>query len=132
MYGKTVNSRTFQERAANHSTKGSRRGFELLDHGDNVLTVLKPEEFRENLVRRLQQIDALLAPMHKKDLRRQALGQEKFGLQNQINELRPKMKGGKHARHHFISVARERLPKALYNAIMDEACNRARAAEPVK
>lgn len=128
MYGKTLNSQTFLERSANHSTKGSRRGFELLDHGENALAVLTPEEQRQNLVRRVQQIELLLQSMGKKDLRREVLGKEKQGLQNQIHELRPKLKGDKDVGGHFICVARERLPKALYNAIMDEASDRARKA----
>jgi hypothetical protein len=127
MYSKTVNGHTFLARAANHSTKGSRRGFELLDHGENAAAVLTPEEQRHSLVRRVQQIDLQLQSMGKKDLRRPALGKEKHALQNRINELRPKLKGGKEAGDHFVSVARERLPKALFHAIMNEASRRAAA-----
>jgi hypothetical protein len=128
MYQKTLKSQTFMQRVASHSTKGSRRGFGLLDHGESPLSVLKPEDQRENLVRRVQQIDLLLMSMSKKDLRRPALVKEKCSLQNQINEIRPKLKGSKETAGHFISVARERLPKALYQAIMDEASRRASAA----
>lgn len=125
MYGKTLNSQTFMDRSANHSTKGSRRGFELLGHGDNALDVLKPEELRENLVRRKQQIELLILPMRKSDVRRIELCKEKTSIDDHIHALRPKLKGHKEAAGHFISVAKERLPKALYQAIMDEACKRA-------
>jgi hypothetical protein len=127
MYGKTLNSHTFLQRAANHSTKGSRRGFDLLEHGENAAAVLTPEEQRQNLVRRVQQIELQLQSMGKKDLRRATLGQEKHLIQLQINQLRPKLKGGKEAGDHFVSVARERLPKAVFNAIMNEASRRAEA-----
>lgn len=126
MYKKTASADQFFSREAMHSTKGSRRGYDLLNQGESVLAVLTPEEQRASLVAQLHTIDLQLLSMGPKDLRRKELGRKKHALQNQITELRPKLHGPRETINHFISVARERLPKALYNAIMTEATERAR------
>ena len=129
MYKKTASADQFFHREAMHSTKGSRRGYDLLGHGVNVLAVLSPAEQRDSLKAQMQTIELQLLSMGPKDPRRSDLGKRKLALQNQMHELRPKLKGGQEVRDHFISVARERLPKALYNAIMDEASARWRRGE---
>ena len=125
MYKRTMSSQQFFAREAMHSTEGSRRGYSLLDHGENPVGVLTPEEQRDSLIAKIKALETQIIALPKGDPMRRALGQTKFQLQAKVHEIRPKLKGGRTTADHFISVARERLSFALYNAIMTEASRRA-------
>jgi len=127
MYKATTESLHYFDRAANHSTKGSRRGYELLGAGANVATDLKPEERRASLVARWKQLHDTIQKLPKKHPDRIAIGKEMHDLQNEMRTIRHKLRGDRTVVGHFISVARERLPRAVYNAIMTEANDRARS-----
>lgn len=51
-YGRTVNSHTFMSRSANHSTKGSRRGFVDVETGVDPSSLLTPAQQRDSLKRK--------------------------------------------------------------------------------
>lgn len=125
MYKATASGQQFFAREAMHSTKGSRRGFDLLDQGVNPASVLTPEQKRASLVARWKAMQEELLKWPKGSSEREELGKQMCFVQNEIHSIRPKLRLGAEARDHFISVAKERLPKALYSAIMDEAATRA-------
>jgi hypothetical protein len=127
MYKATTLNEQFLTRTSMHSTKGSRRGFDLLNHGDSVLSVLTPEEQRASLVAAAHCLERELLQLPKGDPMRVSLGRQKHVLENRINSIRAKRRGSTHTLDYFIQVARKRLPKALYNAIMDEASELARS-----
>lgn len=121
MYKATASGQQFFAREAMHSTKGSRRGFDLLDHGANPASVLSIEEQRDSLRARLRAVESELQKYGKKTDERAELGKQKNLIQNEIHALRPKIKGSREIRDYFIDAARRRLPKAVYMAIMDDA-----------
>lgn len=128
MYKATLNGHTFISRTANHSTKGSRRGFALDAGGENPVEALKPWERRESIVRRVQSIDLQLMSMGKRDPRREALGQEKYALQNQLRELPKRWTAVPSYESMFVTVAKERLPSHIFKEIYNRANERARRA----
>jgi len=121
MYKATASGQQFFAREAMHSTKGSRRGFDLLDHGVNPASVLTVEQQRDNLRARLRAVEAEMLKYGKNTVQRAELGQQKQFIQNEIHAIRPKLRGSREVRDYFIDAARKRLPKALYMAIMDDA-----------
>ena len=88
---------------------------------------LSPAEQRENLVRVRKQLDIQLAAEPKKSERRKEIGLQMQEINRAINELRPKMKGGREVRDHFIDAARSLLTRHQYQMIMDEASRRCKA-----
>lgn len=123
MYKATASSAAFFPRVADHSTKGSRRGYDLLGHGENVLDVMSDEDRRVSLVVRVKAVMDELTRLPKKHPRRVALGQEQAELQAAIRAIRPASKAPG-APYHFVDVCRERLPKGQFEALMSEAVRR--------
>jgi len=127
MYKATASGQQFLAREAMHSTKGSRRGFDLLDHGANPASVLSLEEQRASMVASVKALTQRLSGITDKQARA-TIGQQLYELNTAINALRPKMKGSPNVASFFIEVAKERLSKAVYQSLMDEAADRERAA----
>jgi hypothetical protein len=116
------NSEQFQTRSGNHSTKGSRKGFDLLGGGEDPTKVLTIEERRDSLKLRMLSIEYLMGSTADKGLRKK-LGAEKFELQQQMSALRVKRKSEKPESipGAFIDICRERMSKHQFRCIMDEA-----------
>lgn len=126
MYKRTASSDQFFHREAMHSTKGSRRGYDLLDHGVNAIEELTDEEKRASLVAVWKNLHARICALPKNDPIRKELGMQQLDVQNRINAIRPKLKAPG-AKEHFIDVVRERVTKAQFDAWMNEAAARAAA-----
>ena len=123
MYKSTASGQQFLAREAMHSTKGSRRGFDLLDHGANPAAVLTPEEQRASMVASVKALRARLDRITDKQARA-TIGQQLHELNTAINALRPKRKNSPDVANFFIAICKERMPKAQYKAFMDEACRK--------
>lgn len=121
MYGKTADQTAFRERTASHSTKGSRRGFDLLDQGENAAAVLTRDQQRSVLVQRVHWISAQMQGLKPRDPQRVALGQMMLRTQLEISELRPKIKGPQNIEGFFVDVCRERLSAFQFKTLMNEA-----------
>lgn len=130
MYSATAKSEQLLTRSGSESTKGSRRGFDLLDHGAPVTSVLTIERRRASLVLQLKAIETRMAAL-RGGKERDALIAQKMNLQAQISEIRSKLKGPKTTPDHFVEICRERMTKAEFKILMHEASIRARAAEQV-
>lgn len=126
MYKATASSQQFFNREAMHSTKGSRKGFDLLDHGESPIDQLTPEQKRQNLVAQWKSLNDKIVLMRKNDPERIIIGRQMQSLQIQINKIRPKMQGTQLVGGYFIEVAKRKLSKAMYQIIMDEASELAR------
>ncbi|MCA3000364.1 MAG: hypothetical protein ING75_17385 [Rhodocyclaceae bacterium] len=119
----------FLSRTALFSTHASGRGVNLLGWGGNE--ALTPEQQRDSLLARVNQITALFAnngvrKMNKFDAKR--LGREKHELQMQINAIRPKTKTPGIERH-VMDILREEMPKAQWDILMTRARSRLQAQE---
>lgn len=124
MYKATASGQQFFAREAMHSTKGSRRGFDLLEHGCNVLDVLTDEQRRENLVKRVQGIQKTIAETPKtlqNAAFRQGLILEQTELNAQIHEIRAKRKGKRDIGEYFITACKARFSKPILNLLWEEA-----------
>lgn len=128
MYKATQSAQQFFAREAMHSTKGSRRGFDLLNHGENPADFLTPEQRRANLVARSQAVQVELLKWPKKSPERIELGHQLQFINNEIHSMRAKRQGSTEVRDYFIEVARRDLPRATYMRIMAEASQLARSA----
>jgi|SRR6478752_2777222 len=128
MYGKTVNSQTFMERSANHSTKGSRRGFVDVETGINAADVLTPAQKRDNLKRRHEALCEQRKKVKqlysgKEEYKR--LGLEIQDVQNQMNALN--LEHSSMARssvgfdYLFVQCAKSMLTTSEYARIADAA-----------
>lgn len=125
MYKATQSSQQFFAREAMHSTKGSRRGFDLLDQGENPVEVLNPEQRRASLVAHWKALQEQLLSFPKKHPKRIELGLQMQVVQAEISAIRPKLRLNPSVKDHFIEVARDLLSNAQYRAIMNEAASRA-------
>lgn len=128
MYSATAKAAQFLTRSGSESTKGSRRGFDLLDHGDPVTSVLTMEQRRQNLVLQLKAIETRLGEV-KPGRERTHLIAQKMDLEVQIREIRAKLKGPKTIPAHFIELCRERMNPLQFKMLMDAANDRARKSE---
>lgn len=131
MYGATVKSHTYMDRVANHSTKGSRRGFVDVATGIDPSDLLTLAQRRDNLKRRHA---ALYAKREKaknsragKDLYA-ALGKEMFAVQQELSEVNAQMSkplSGAGFDYHFAACARAMLVPSEYERIAEAARRRA-------
>lgn len=123
----------FYTRSGSESTKGSRKGFGLLGGGEDVLAHLAPEEKRASLVQKFKALQIELVEVKKgRDKRRlQQIISEITTTQEAISAIRPKRVSSdpQAIANLFIDVCREMMTKPQFNAIMDEANRRQRAAK---
>lgn len=124
MYKRTANAATFIGRSGNHSTKGSRRGYDTLDQGQSVASAITPYEERESLKRQNAALEARRKLLPECEERAE-LGRQMQRNNLRISELRPKCKAPQGTGQHFIEVCRERMSKAQFDAWMSEAVRRA-------
>lgn len=129
MIGNTAKHEQFITRTGNHSTKGSAKGFSLLNDGENPVDVLSSEEQRESLVKKYQKLLEVRNASTDKDERKR-LALEIQELMKEFTAIRKKRKSenAKDIRNIFMDVCRERLTKAMFKILMDEANNRQREA----
>jgi hypothetical protein len=138
----------FFTRSASHSTKGSRKGFDLLDHGVNPAAVLNADELAQNhksaLVSRLTCLNAELAVLNaevrkqaqfKKQpffdalKRRDAVKAAHADILAQIvalNAARQRTTVAGRIERHFVDLCRETMTRAHFNILMDQARERAK------
>jgi hypothetical protein len=112
--------------ASENAQRGRERiaDWTVLAHGNETQT---DEDKRRNLVRCVQR----LLEEHKtctNRAERGALGQKIQELQNAINAMRPKRKMPG-VEQYFIDAAREMLPKAMFNLVMNRAVSKMKEAK---
>lgn len=130
MYGRTVNARTFMERSANHSTKGSRRGFVDVETGTNPSSLLTPAQQRDNLKRKHAALgDERQRIKHErrgKD-RYEQIGREMQDVQAQLSALNAKIVPGRSGTafdYYFNLCAKTLLGTSDYERIAEAARRR--------
>lgn len=127
MYGKTVNASTFMDRVANHSTKGSRRGFVDVDTGVSPADIQTLAQRRDNLVRKRKALEARREEAKRSRLGKaeyQRLGIEIFEIQNELRSIRglmPKVLAKKSFDYYFNVCARSSLPGPEYDRLCEAA-----------
>jgi hypothetical protein len=124
--GATAKAEQFFTRSANESTKGSRKGFDLLGGGEDPLSVLTTEEQRDSLVARYKglqkQLEAAKAKGDKALIK--SIGFDIANTSREINGCRPKTRSSPEVGQFFIDICREQMPKLQFHQIMDEASRR--------
>lgn len=90
MKGATVNAHTFMTRTANHSTKGSRRGFVDVNTGVCPTAHLTTREIRDNLLRARQAAVAMALDPETPLAKRREMGQRIYSLNLKMEKLKKK------------------------------------------
>lgn len=130
MYGRTVSSRTFMERSANHSTKGSRRGFVDVNTGVNPADIQTPAQQRDSILRRLEAVKRRREEIKSSKSSKQEylqLGQDIRDLCLELSALKAKLNAplkGKDFDYHFVGCARALLSALEYERIAEAARRR--------
>ena len=91
------------------------------------LPALTDEERRDSLKSKLQSIQAQIIATPRGKMR-QALGREKFRLQEEMRAIRPKLRCPD-AKNHFITAAKAMLSQGQFNLVMNEAVRLSKEAE---
>ena len=113
MYGKTTESMHYMKRAANHSTKGSRRGFVDVETGIDPTDDYMLEQRRDSLLRKHAALGELRKTRLKDAGEYKRLGVEMHELQTQIsrlNKLRPRSTITEFSRAFDVCARRLLLP----------------------
>lgn len=128
MYKRTNNAETFRARVANHSTKGSRRGFVDVHTGINPADELTPAQQRDSLQRRLKSLQGRREQVRKSKSGKDEyfhIGQEIQEVQNQMSEINKQFtesqKGKRTFDWHFATCARKLLPTQDFERISEAA-----------
>ena len=131
MYGKTTESMHYMKRAANHSTKGSRRGFVDVETGIDPTDDYTLEQRRDSLLRKHAALGELRKTRLKDAGEYKRLGVEMQELQNEIsrlNKLRPKSTPTEFswafdvcARRLLVPTEYERIAKAAREMMAKES-----------
>lgn len=108
----------FMKREASFSTRGSRRGGNLL--GWEVDEKLNNEEKRDCLVQHVKQLQEQVKLYPKGSEERKALGQKLKEVNDQINQIRPARKTPG-IEKYVIDVLRDRCSRVEFNRIFNEA-----------
>ena len=85
---------------------------------------LSSEQIRENLVSKLKAIEVEILACKKGSKKRKELGKKKTALQEQVSEIRPKMKC-KGVKDHILDILREELTDFEFKRILKKASLRA-------
>lgn len=129
-YGRTVTSHTFMARAANHSTKGSRRGFVDVNTGVDPSSLLTPAQRRDSLKRQHEALGRLRTDMKAGKVRGskeewERLGVEMHEIQNELSALNASMpRTYATFEGWFNACAKSMLPGSEYARIAEEARRR--------
>ena len=129
MYGRTVSSSTYMSRSANHSTKGSRRGFVDVDTGVSPVELLTLAQQRDSLKR----VHAsLVAERKRAKIERNGTKEEyeELGLrisevQDRISALNKQCKGysrpGQSFDYCFVQVCKSSMTASEYERLSEKA-----------
>lgn len=150
MYGKTADSQQLLTRTANHSTKGSAKGF-VSGMGENAAVVLNDNERRESrrraidaqlvqlgeqLARQKQESNTLLrkreiAAHHESIAKANDLRAAIHALRAELTALNTKSRRlpSSLVERAFVDICKETMTKAQFNLLMRQAMARVRAIE---
>lgn len=95
-------------------------------YGEQELTL---EQQRESLASHVAQLYVEIKNYPKNHPKRKEIGAMIFEMNNQINTLRPRLRGNKKTDSYFIEVAKEVLPNFQFKLILSEAAKRAKVEE---
>jgi hypothetical protein len=120
----------YRERTGSHSTKGSKRGVNLLNWDADREEEMRAQQERDALRARAKQINEFFCTPEAKRLtkaQRAVLAQEYNDLCSGINAIRPKMQSltrGRGVQYYLLDVLKERLPKLTFQSAYEEAVRR--------
>lgn len=112
-----IKNYNWQNRTAQFSTHGSRKGVNLL--GWEEVEYMSPEQEREALVARVKFVDAMLLIETNKAAKKE-WGKHKHDLCLRINKLRPKTRMPE-ITNYVMDVLREELSTFQFNLLMKKA-----------
>jgi glycogen debranching enzyme len=145
MLKSTSRSEQFYSRTGSESTKGSRKGFGLLNEGDCPTTVLSDDEraFNEQRALRVQMQAAQMAlaeakvemkanfgkgdPYFKAQRKKECANQEIQVLTAKLSEYKQKRKNYSNSsiEKHFMDWCRDNMPQGQFKAILAIAARKA-------
>lgn len=147
MIGATAKAEQFMDRSGSESTKGSRKGYSLLGGGENPANLMTPFQDRQNRLGSLRSKlralhaeatkvkEAIVANRFKKNRAFFDAVERKAKLAVEITELQSELTNIKaeylaqpqkdNVHRHFVDICRERLTKAQFRSILEEAQLRA-------
>ncbi|WP_144142637.1 hypothetical protein [Paraburkholderia sp. BCC1884] len=119
-----INSETWRDRSASHSTHGSRRGTNLLGWDSIVLEVLSLEHQRESLLLALRSTEQLRATLDPESVEYDRAGGRIAYISHQLSEIKAKgvvAKRYQNLSDHLIKIFKERVTRAEWKHIVAEA-----------
>lgn len=90
----------------------------MLGHYDESLS---DSQIRENLVNKVKAIEKQLKDLPKMAVEREALGKEKFELQNKISEIRKKFKPGQDFANYICDVIKKEVNSVQWKIWVNKA-----------
>lgn len=116
-------SEQFFTRSGSYSTVGSRKGFGLLNHGDNPVSVLSEDEKRASLVHKLAALEKARLNTDSKKLDAELLVKvrELQSVLGSVPSIKSKMRGVANVSQIFVDICRERMTNPQFKAILKEA-----------
>ena len=123
MYTKTSEATAFHTRSANHSTKGSRTGVNLLGHDSDPVEEMSDWEKADSIIAHLRILEKEITSSPKNSKKRKDLGLRKYKLQCEISDLkaRNKVKYPMTVERCFMDLCKEEMGPLAFRILLNRA-----------